>query len=98
MTIFTAHARKRCQQRGITRSRLAQLLRLADIDKPAGNGCRQISLSRMAARTASESSVLGIIAIEAADGALTTVKHQTGRRFGWRYPSGRGRHNIRKSR
>jgi hypothetical protein len=98
MNIFSAHARKRCQQRGIPPRRVAHLLQLADIDKPAGNGCRQIGLSRTVASTASERSVVGIIIIEAADGALVTVKHQTGRRLGWRYPSGHGRHSVRKSR
>ncbi|WP_212035690.1 hypothetical protein [Bradyrhizobium sp. JYMT SZCCT0428] len=98
MTIFTAHARKRCQQRGIPLCRVAQLLHLADIDKPAAKGCRQISVSRMVASTAGESSLVGITIIEAGDGALLTVKHQTRRRLGWRYPSGHRGHIVRKSR
>lgn len=51
MTMLTAHAEKRCRQRGINSNRLEALLEHADIERPVGGNCVALKVSRRAARS-----------------------------------------------
>ncbi len=48
--MLSKHAIERCQQRGITKGMLENVLDEADIDRPAGNNCRLQMISRRKAK------------------------------------------------
>ena len=92
MERLTHHARIRCQQRGVNEARLLTFLKYADIDRPAGRGCRSLRLSRAVSLGAKNSEqLLGLELILSPEGKIITAKHQRRRRPSWRFPSGRAR-------
>ena len=94
MELLTGHAKDRCQRRGIPTERLNALLSLADIDLPAGKGCRLVRVSRLATLSIKNGEGLKQIGLViGVDGVIVTVKHCTKRRLSWRFSSGRGRYS-----
>ncbi len=94
MEALTNHAKYRCRRRGIGNARLAAILNNADIDLPAGRGCRLVRVSRSAAAPIKNGeSLLAVGLIVSADGMIVTAKHCTKRRLSWRFCSGRGRYS-----
>src|SRR5437660_1406772 len=97
MDHVTKHAKIRCQQRGITKERLANFLAVADIEVPAARGCCTVRASRAVIRNLPGGEKLATVAlIISADGAIVTAKHCYFRRRSWRYSSGYRRHRQYK--
>lgn len=48
---ISAHADRRARQRGITSSLIARILEHADVEKPIGDGCTLVGVSRRTARS-----------------------------------------------
>jgi hypothetical protein len=90
MTILTAHAERRCRQRGINSNRLETLLEHADIEVPVGGSCFALKVSRRAARSIRGfDGIANICAIISNTGDLRTILQvRTGPR-GRRYRKGR---------
>jgi hypothetical protein len=90
MTMLTAHAEKRCRQRGINSNRLEALLEHADIELPVGGNCVALKVSRRAARSIRGfDGIANFSAIISTTGQLKTILQvRTGSR-GRRYRRGR---------
>ncbi len=73
--MLSRHAQTRCQQRGVTRRLLSDVLDHADIDRPVGNNCRQLRVSRKRARELNHDDRLGRLAVIWSDdnGQVVTV-------------------------
>ena len=87
MIRLSSHAEERCQQRGVTRSRLHAFLDATDADFPAGRNCRLIRVSRQTARSIPGGERLENLALIVSDytGQIVTVLHASRTRRGRRY-------------
>lgn len=73
--MMTQHARQRCAQRGVRREFLASILLHADIDRPAGDNCHMIRVSRKKSRALNIDDRLARYAliVSSDSGAIVTV-------------------------
>jgi hypothetical protein len=87
MIHLSNHARKRCQQRGITTERLAALFDNADVDCPIGSNCRLVRVTRRTARRIHGGDRLANLSVIVSDntGQVVTVLHLSHTRRGRRY-------------
>ena len=85
---FTEHADMRAQQRGVKKSVMNFILKEADVDLPAGRGCRSLLVSQKKIKTLISQNKLqpkfadrinGVVLIEH-DNELITLFHKTRRR------------------
>src|SRR5262249_44271192 len=92
---FSKHARKRAQQRGVQPKTVEMVLKHADVDLEAGNGCRAYRISKRAlARMVHDVTELdratGVVVIVCeATGEIVTVMHDyngKGRRYRRQWP------------
>ena len=92
----THHARRRLRQRGIGSDQVAGLMRSFDRDRPVGNGCSALTLSRQALlelkadgwAPALLDRIQSLAIVVANDGAVVTVLRQYSDRRGRRYRRG----------
>ena len=85
---FTEHADMRAQQRGVKKSVMNFILKEADVDLPAGRGCRSLLVSQKKIKTLISQNKLqpkfadrinGVVLIEH-DNELITLFHKTRRK------------------
>jgi len=85
---FTEHADMRAQQRGVKKSAMNFILKEADVDLPAGRGCRSLLVSQKKIKTLISQNKLqpkfadrinGVVLIEH-DNELITLFHKTRRK------------------
>lgn len=88
--VLTAHARQRCQQRGIRVALLSAVLENADVERPAGGDAVLLSVSRARAARLNLNDRLGRCGvILSQDGAVITVAHVHRSRRGKTWRRGR---------
>ena len=74
MTTYSAHADRRCRQRGITHEMRENFLRIADREAPAGSGCTMLGLSSSAAALLPGGERLArLLAVQGPDGSIRTI-------------------------
>lgn len=61
--MISRHAELRCQQRGVSTAVIGAILDHADIDRPIGNNCRLLRVSKLHAATLRQPEKLGRYAI-----------------------------------
>lgn len=75
---LSTHARKRCQQRGISHADLTLFLEQADIETPANDNCVCLRVSKNAAKAAKCERLCRIALIYSHNtGKIVTVTHIT---------------------
>ena len=71
--MLSKHAKRRCQSRGVRSDFVSAILHHADIDRPIGNNCRLLRVSRERARRLNINDRLGRYAVIWSDNSTQVI-------------------------